>query len=49
MDLTHPTMDCEMQIFSPEGLVPQQQWDELFDSAFEAIGETSVDIFNEQY
>ncbi len=42
-------MDYEIQNFFPEVLVPQQQWDELFESALEAIGDTSVDIFNEQY
>jgi hypothetical protein len=48
LDLNHPNAECESQEFSQEKLIPQKQWDELFDSAFEAIGEISGDLFHEQ-
>ncbi len=46
LDLSHPFVECDGQNFSQEELVPQQQWDDLFESAFEVIGDTSVDIFD---
>ena len=48
LDWSYPSMEFETQNFPHDELVPQQQWDELFESAFEAIGDTSADIFNEQ-
>jgi hypothetical protein len=48
LDLSHNTLEYETQNLSLEEHVPQQEWDELLDSAFEAIGDTSVDIFDEQ-
>ena len=47
LNLNFPAMECDIHNRSIEELVPQQEWDELFDSAFEAIGDTSVDIFEE--
>ncbi len=41
-------MEYEHQNFTLEEVVPQQEWDELLDSAFEAIDDSSVDIFDEQ-
>jgi hypothetical protein len=40
--------DLEFSDCPDEVHVPQQQWDELFESAFEAIGETCIEAFNEQ-
>ena len=42
------TSDLEFPELTEDGLVPQQQWDELFESAFEAIGDTCVEAFDEQ-
>ncbi len=48
LNLSHPALQCEKQNLPLEEHVPQQEWDELLDSAFEAIGDTSIDIFDEQ-
>ncbi len=42
------TSDLEFPTFSQEDQVPQQEWDELFESAFEAIGDTSIEAFQPQ-
>ena len=34
--------------FEQEDLIPQKLWDELFDSAFQAIAYVSTDFFNEK-
>jgi hypothetical protein len=47
-DKCSPAMECESYDFSRESLIPQVQWDELFESAFEAIGDSPVDLFNDQ-
>ncbi len=38
----------EIPDFPEEVLIPQQQWDELFESAFDAIGDTCIDVFKEK-
>ena len=38
-------VDSEMLSFSKENLVPQQLWDELFESAFKAIEDVSFTDF----
>jgi hypothetical protein len=40
--------DVEFSDCPDEVLVPQQQWDEMFERAFEAISETCIEAFNEQ-
>ncbi len=39
------TSDLEFPNCPQEDPVPQQEWDDLFESAFEAIGETPIDAF----
>ena len=41
----HSTSDLDFPNFPQEDLVPQQEWDELFESAFEAIGDTDIEAF----
>ncbi len=41
------TFDLEFPNFPEESLVPQHQWDELFESAFEAIGDTCIEAFDD--
>ena len=40
------SIELESLLNPPEDMVPQALWDELFDSAFEAVGDASVDIFD---
>jgi hypothetical protein len=41
--------ELELSYCHEEDLVPQQQWDELFESAFEAISDTCIKAFDEQW
>jgi hypothetical protein len=43
----HNTSDLELPNFPQEDPVPQQEWDELFESAFEAIGDRSIEAFDQ--